>query len=375
MRVLLVSALWPPEAIGGAEMYAAQLADRLEAAGHEVGVVTTADVDDGRVVSRIPPWPYSLKDWSAAAPWQKAAFHARDQLDPVSFTVLDRAIERFGPDVVHSHAIAGLSASALLAPRRRGVGHVHTLHDYWLLCQRSTLMTRDGGDCATRCRSCRAVSAGRLALLRHRPADVVLAVSESVAEVHRRVGVRHVRVLRNALPDLPVRAPRQPGRVRFGYLGQLIEPKGVRTLLAAAERLPADVEVLVAGTGPLEAEVEASSRVRALGWVGGEAKDAFLDSIDCLVVPSTWRDPAPLVVGEAHVRGLAVIGADIGGIPELVPPSCRPLLFVPGSAEALARSMAAFASDPDAYPVVPPVGAGWDHHLAELTAVYDEVRR
>ena len=67
MRVLMVSNLWPPEVVGGAEQYAARLAERLLAAGHEVHVLTlgTEDRPGITTVARISATPLAV---SAAAP-------------------------------------------------------------------------------------------------------------------------------------------------------------------------------------------------------------------------------------------------------------------------------------------------------------------
>ena len=81
-----------------------------------------------------------------------------------------------------------------------------------------------------------------------------------------------------------------------------------------------------------------------------DRKEALLDDIDCLVVPSQWKDPAPVVLNEARGRGIPVIGATIGGIQELVAPECRPLAFPPGDVGALADRMTAYAAAPGAVP-------------------------
>lgn len=372
MRVLIVSNLWPPDALGGAEMHAHELAARLDEAGHEVGVVATVDAVDA--VARVPAWPYSVRNWSEATRAGRLAFHIRDQFDPVTATVLTKAIWRFRPDVVHTHALAGMSVAALLAPRWCGVAHVHTIHDYWLLCQRSTMVDRRDNLCVEHCRSCRAISAARLGVLRHRPADVVLAVSEAVAAEHRAAGVRNVRVVYNPTPARSPRARLDGSPVRFGYLGQLVPIKGVRTLLGAARLRPTGSEVVVAGDGPLGDEVRAAGDVRYVGWLDRAGKADFFAEIDCLVVPSEWRDPAPLVVREAAANGVAVIGADIGGIPELIPSSCRELLFPAGDVAQLADRMASFAANPPRFVAIV-TGPTWEEHVAEVVAAYEEARK
>lgn len=374
MRVLFVSSLWPPAVRGGAELYASRLATELRRAGHETAAFTLG-VPGPDVAGQSPAWPYRLHESESQAEWKRAAFHLRDQFDPLAAFRMRQAIERFVPDVVHSHSVAGLSAAALTTPSAQGVPHVHTLHDYWLLCQRTSMVTRKGVACASRCAGCRLVSAGRRALTaRHLP-PVLVAVSEAVAEEHRRawVPVDRLRVIHNPVEARPRGEPggRRPGPVRIGFLGRLVAIKGVRLLLEALGSLGDEVELVVAGDGPLLAEVEAARNARALGWVTGDEKERFFAGIDCLVVPSAWKDPAPLVVNEARGRGLPVVAARIGGLPELVPPSCRPLLFQPGDAADLAAKVRAFAADPERFTPGPdPSGVGWDEHLSQVLDAY-----
>ena len=56
-RILMISSLWPPVVLGGAESYASALAEQLRARGGEVGVLTLG-VGGADVVSTVSPWPY-----------------------------------------------------------------------------------------------------------------------------------------------------------------------------------------------------------------------------------------------------------------------------------------------------------------------------
>ncbi len=51
------------------------------------------------------------------------------------------------------------------------------------------------------------------------------------------------------------------------------------------------------------------------GWVDEREKETMLAEVDCLVVPSEWEDPAPLVVNEARRRGIVVVGTTAGRHP------------------------------------------------------------
>jgi glycosyltransferase involved in cell wall biosynthesis len=377
VRVLLLSSLWPPNVLGGAELHAAALADRLVAAGHDVGVVTYGS-PGARVIAQVPAKPYPLQEFASQPGTKRAVMHLRDVWNPETGRILDEAIRTFRPDVVHSHTVQGMSAVALARPGRLGIPHVHTCHDYWLLCQRTAMVQRDGTACDTPCRGCATITAVRDRQVRGHAPDVVLAVSQAVATEHGRVpwAVDRTRVLYNPVEPAPVPRPERTRTAEgpvFWYLGQLAPHKGVATLLDAFARaaIPG-ARLLLGGRGPLaDAAAAAGGGVEALGWLDGPAKERLLADLDCLVVPSEWQDPAPIVLNEARARGITVIGTRMGGIPELIAPESAPLLVGPRDPDALVASLTAFAADPDRYRAAPALAPlDWAGHLEELLAAY-----
>ncbi len=134
--------------------------------------------------------------------------------------------------------------------------------------------------------------------------------------------------------------------------------------------------LVVAGRGPESDAVAADPEVDYRGWVDAAEKEAILRAVDCLVVPSEWQDPAPLVVNEARARGIPVIGARAGGIPELIAPECEPLLYASGDVDALSVRLREFAADPARFtpvPVAAPVG--WAEHLEGVLAAYADAAK
>lgn len=369
-RVLMVSSLWPPAVVGGAERYASDLACHLRGRGIEVASVTLG-VSGDDVAGSVTPLPHQLDRHRSTPAWRQAVFHAADLWHPLASRQLAAAVARFRPDVVHSHVVTGMSTRALALPSRLGVAHVHTLHDYWLRCWRSTGTRRDQRPCGP---ACRALAVWRRAtLVRHHP-HVVVGISHAILDRHGRrpAGSAAGRVVLHPADDAaPAERPGRTGAPVFGFLGQLNPNKGLDVLLDAAAEVGASV--VVAGRGPLAARARAEAEHR--GWVEGAELERFFADIDCLVVPSVWAEPAGLVVVEAAARGVPVIASASGGLPEYVPASCRPLLTPPGSRAALADALRRFAADPGRYTVGRSDVRTWDEHLEAVLDAYAEARR
>lgn len=386
MKLLFLSSLWPPHALGGAELYASELAGRLREAGHEVGVVTMG-VAGPEVVASARPWPYRLDQFAHQPAWRRAAFRAVDLYNPEAVVRVRAAVRAANPDVVHSHSVIGMSAAAMALPA--GVPRVHHLHDHWLVCRRATMAHPSGQACRSRCASCRLISTVRSAELVRRPPDLMLAPSRDVMDRHSALSwaAGRLRLLRHPVSPPPPRRRARPAAgsaLVFGYLGQLNAAKGVDVLAEAFSRPPSDApgrpgplahRLVVAGSGPMSGLFSGSGpSVEHLGWLDGEDRERFWEAIDCLVVPSRWPEIGPLVAMEATARGVPVIGSDIGGIPEHVGPRSRALLVPPGDPLALSGAMARFASDPPAYsdPPARSQPASWSQHVTALEELYRE---
>src|SRR5438270_8932554 len=109
-------------------------------------------------------------------------------------------------------------------------------------------------------------------------------------------------------------------------VGRLVEKKGFRYLLEAAERLP-DVRFRIVGDGPLRAELErvAGRNVEFLGalapaGVRDELGRADLFALPTVVAADGDRDAMPVVVKEALAMEVPVVGFDEVGMPEMVEP-------------------------------------------------------
>ena len=101
-------------------------------------------------------------------------------------------------------------------------------------------------------------------------------------------------------------------------------------------------KLILIGDGPQREDLEAFVRsnkidnVHFAGLKGGDELKEMVSKAKFVVVPSEWYDNSPLVIYESASMGKPVIGADIGGIPELIDHEITGLVFSPGDSVELA---------------------------------------
>jgi len=143
-------------------------------------------------------------------------------------------------------------------------------------------------------------------------------------------------------------------RVRFGFVGTLVEFKGAHVAVEAFRRLPEGAaELRVYGSldtfPPYTARLEALADrpgCRLMGRFENHRVAQILADLDVLIVPSLWYENSPLTIHEAFLARIPVITTDLGGMADLVQDGKNGLLFERGDPESLAEKMRRFVEDP-----------------------------
>jgi glycosyltransferase involved in cell wall biosynthesis len=299
----------------------------------------------------------SLRSKVAAASKIIYSFEAR--------RLIRQLIELTRPDVAHAHNIYHhLSPSILVELRRQSIPVVMTLHDLKLACPAYKMFTH--GEVCERCRD---GALHNVILRRCIKGSVTMSamvwlesVLHRVLELYQRNVTRFVVPSRFFLAKLESwgfdrarftyvpnfvevdaleRGPSEAGP--FVYCGRLVPEKGVATLIRAAAR--ARVRLLVVGAGPEETKLrqtaeQAQGDVTFTGHLSGNRLREVVGSARAVVVPSEWYENAPISVMEASALGRAVIGARIGGIPELIREGETGFLFESANVESLSEVLA-----------------------------------
>lgn len=285
---------------------------------------------------------------------------------------LSALLDEFPADVAHAHCIYHhLSPSVLVELKRRGIPTVMTAHDLKLACPAYKMLNRGGV-----CEKCRSGNLTHLVINRCiRDSLPVSGLVMVESTVHKLLGLYQRNLDRVVTPsrfymqklqewgwaekqltyipnyvDATAYAPQYAPGDYFFYFGRLALEKGVGTLIRAVAM--AKTKLRIAGTGP-EGDAlkvlaaDAGADIEFLGFVSGAPLWKWLREARAIVLPSEWYENAPMSVLEAYASGKPVIGARIGGIPEMVREGETGALFESGNVEELASLLRRFADMPD----------------------------
>lgn len=262
---------------------------------------------------------------------------------------LEQLIRDEEPDIAHIHLMWGqITPSIFPVLKRHHIPILFTVHDYRIVCPAYTF--RDGNgriceDCKGRysykcfmhtcCKGSKVMSAVMAAEMYFRNAffnpakyiDGFFYVSNFAREIQEKYmpalkGKPNI-TLYNFSTSI-VEIPKTMPEVKyFLFFGRLSYEKGVKTLLKAFQTLP-ECRLKIVGTGPKEDELNSfvadndMHNVEFLGYKRGKELADLVSGAYFVIVPSEWYENNPMTIIESYSVGTPVIGARIGGIPEII---------------------------------------------------------
>jgi glycosyltransferase involved in cell wall biosynthesis len=296
--------------------------------------------------------------------WEKAQRAAKITYSLEARKKMASLLARTQPSVAHAHNVYHhISPSFFGTLKAHGVPSVLTLHDLKIACPAYKMLTHDGV-----CERCKGGAIWNV--IRHRCVKDSLNLSAVIfmeSAVHRLLGCYSRDVDRFVTPsqfylekfvewgwprerftyipnfvDINHLKPRGEPGTAFAYFGRLGPEKGLATFVEAAAL--AGVRAWIIGTGSEEPRLRALAEARGadvefLGYRTGEELFDLIRAARAVVLPSEWYENAPMSVLEAYALERPVIGADIGGIPELIRPGETGDVFPSADPHALADKL------------------------------------
>ncbi|MFH1508437.1 MAG: glycosyltransferase [Candidatus Omnitrophota bacterium] len=287
---------------------------------------------------------------------------------------IELLINKYKPEVAHLHNIYyHLSTSILKALRKHKIPIVMTLHDYNLICPNHSLFTNNkpcvrcvGGyyyhSVLNRCvkksylasfLACCEMYYCKLLNMYKDNIDLFIAPSVFLRNIMIRSGIGKGKIY--YLPYAINLDDFKPNFVNGSYvlyLGRITRKKGIFGILESA-KVNKGIIFKIAGDGEdlnscrNYAKKKKLVNVEFLGYLDRAALLTYIRNASFVVVPSLWYEVLGLVIYEAFASGKCVLGANIGGIPELVENGKTGLLFESGSPSDLAVKTDYLIRNPD----------------------------
>ncbi len=339
MRIMIVTDQYPPM-VGGVPKVTHELATDLVRRGHLVAVV--APGYEPHTGHRIEEGVHLYRCASFAWPTYEAQRVAFLPILPFR-----RLLRHFDPAIIHVHSpvVLGNLAQLLAGGLRKPV--IATNH--YLPINISSTLSSD----PLLGKSFQAVSYAYLVQFCNR-CQYVTAPTQTALGLLYAHGLRvPARVISNGIdlswyrPGVPNEAVRQRFHLpTHGHLilsvNRLSQEKRLDVLIDAAAKLQAQAHLVIAGTGPAEAELRAQvgalhlqERVSFPGYVSDEDLLSLYRLAQVFAIPSE-AELQSLVTMEAMACGLPIVAADAYALPELVHHEQNGFLFSLGRSDEMA---------------------------------------
>jgi glycosyltransferase involved in cell wall biosynthesis len=351
MRVLTAAHYWPPH-VGGIESEAREQSRRLLARGHDVTVVSSR-IGDDRALSYDDGFP--VHKVAASNLLEERLRLPYPLFSPKLFPLMTRLARESDVIVAHTHTFMSTIAAAHAA--RAATKPFVLIQNNPFIEYRFPLNVVQRGADAT------------IARYTVGSADRLVAISDFTARYVQRLAPRRTVTVMHLGTDVerfsPVDGARRAEiRKRLGLpvdafvaltVRRLFYRNGLDTLLEAATRLAdrRDLHVVIGGTGPEHAEIEAGiarhhlANVHLVGYIADADLPDYYRAADVFILPTRTAEGFGLVLMEAAASGIPSIATDSGAPREVVDDGVTGLLVPPGAPDALASAVSTLHGSPE----------------------------
>jgi glycosyltransferase involved in cell wall biosynthesis len=409
MRILYLAHQYPPEFIGGVELYTQGVAQSFAQHGWKVAVFHRSYAPKSlcEVNQQGDLTVYKL---ASGSPSPIGRFLATWRLSG-SLNFWRKAIDEFQPDLVHVQHLLGLPTSLLEHLHRVGIPYLITLWDYWWVCANANLLTNyaqsacSGPKAFLNCTHCAVARLGkrpawlltpllvglfvdrnrRLEQLLKR-ASALVAPSEFVWRWYKQRGIPEhllITVKPGAIPPAQLNSMHQSGgdHLRVLYVGGIAANKGVHTLIEALRWVEGNIRLYIAGnlsTHPQYASKLrqlADHRVTFIGELNRHGVWQAMMNADIVAVPSLWHETFCFVAHEALAAGTPVLASATGALPETIQNGVNGFLLPPGDVIAWRKALQNLVDHPDTLRAMRPKKSmpTFEEHVKQLALVYRAV--
>lgn len=369
MKILLVNKFHYLK--GGSEKYYFELGKLLERNGHDVAYFSM-DQKENIITGKKEYFVPHIDFNNASKTKALSIIYSKE-----NGKLMEKAIKEFNPDIIHLNNFQRqLSSSVVLMAQKYNVPIVYTAHDLQAICPAIVMLDNENKICSD-CTNHKYLNCIKKNCCKGSKLKSVLGVLEAYYYKHKKVyenmhiitpskflsvklekhglNKKNITVIPNFLLDMGQYQLDTSNQGYYLYVGRISREKGIFDLIDAV-MLNDGMKLVIAGTGPeveiLEATLKKyniTDRVEFVGKLEQEEVFKYVKNCIALVVPSGWYENCPYSLLEAIAIGKPVIGAKIGGIPELVEDGSNGALYEVGNIKELACIMEALSQDEKRY--------------------------
>ena len=354
MKICLISPLFEPWLVGGAERYVCMLAHKLSE-NHQVLVITTVgpkpriekQSDNNPRIYEINPYNVSsLYDMiindSSVVPIKKYLWHFFDLWNPSAYIKIKNILKKEKPDLIHTNGVKGLSSIIFSLFNELKIPHLHTIHDLELISRRFSLFKN--GKPVTKFNFFDKIYIHLQRKLSSK-INAVISPSKFMMDFYEKFGFfknSEKFVIPNCIDFYPTISPKKYFTNDFLVLGSITEQKGFQIAINAFKKLSErNAKLHVVGEGPylqtLTKISDGDKRIIFHGFIKNENLGDIFNKCSYIISPSLGYENFPYTIIEALSKGLPVIASNIGGIPELITHQHNGFLFEAGNVDSLHR--------------------------------------
>ena len=375
MRILLLSAFYPPYVVGGWEQLVEDINQDLQARGHETHVVTSM-YGVNRPVHE-PSVDRILALETDVFHYKPLDFLAHSSRLKTNVQRVKKVIEKFRPDIVFVHVMWNLSKGVAWVAEKlcpdRVVYYIANDWPYAIDLHSAFWMDRARGSLAAKAKEL--IAPLPLKFMQYENSKFrldfkrVMCVSKSVRNdlaEYARIDPQSMRVIYNGVsadvftPDWSKKSYGTERAFSLLYAGNIVPHKGVHTAIEAMALLARkpnarNIHLSIIGSGHPDYENQLrnlvsthqiADKVSFLGRFPRSDMPALFRMFDAFVFPSIWNEPLARVMEEAMASGLTVIGTLTGGTGELLIEGETGLTFEPEHPEMMAQRIEQLYDDP-----------------------------
>ena len=355
---------------GGCETYYFALNKALKDKGHDI--IHFSMKDEKNAWSPYEKYFVNNIDYYDKSLFKRISYASKIIYSREAKKKISHLIKATNPQLAHVHNFYHqLSPSILKEIKRNGIPIVFTAHDLKLICPDYQMLNK--GEVCDKCSgkkfyactlnrcmknslSASLVSTAEMylhSMLKSFEAiDIIITPSMFYRNKFIEFGYSPEKVVH--IPNFVDTKANQPNYSSDGYIayvGRLSKEKGIMTLIQAMKNVK-NTDLYIVGDGPLKSDAERQierynlSNVKMLGFQTGKKLDAIIKNSRFTVIPSEWYENSPMSVFESMSYGKAVIGSNIGGIPELIEHGKTGMIFESKNSDQLAEQINYLADNP-----------------------------